>query len=99
MFDFEDDGFFRFAFVVSLIISVLIVTTISLTVVKGNFWYTKNSALEQLKNENPQIEKIVKSERRIWRKSVITVEENGKIKTFLLDTNVLWNYRFKEKTD
>lgn len=99
MFDFKDDGFFHFAFVASVIISVIISIAISMTVIKGNFWYTKSGALEQLKNENPGIEKIVKSKRNIWRRSVFVIKEGEQIKTFLLDTNILWNYKFEEKKD
>lgn len=95
----QEKRFFDFFFAASFIVIAVVMTIFWLTIVMGNFWYTKPGALEQLKNENPGIERIVRSERRIWRKSVFTVKENGQTRTFLLDTNILWNYKFKEKTD
>ena len=60
----------------------------------GNEWYSESDVLRELKADHPKVERIVHTERNIWSYSVITVEEGGQRKTYLLDSNIFQNYRF-----
>jgi prepilin-type N-terminal cleavage/methylation domain-containing protein len=63
---------------------------------KGNYWYSEDSALRELKADHPKVTEIIKSKRNVFRKSIITVKEYGVNHDYCLDTNVLWNYEFSE---
>lgn len=64
-------------------------------VIKGNFWYTNEGVLKELKNEHAGISEIVSTKRRMFRRSLITVKENGVKQDYFLDTNIFWNYTFE----
>jgi len=67
------------------------------TVLAGNFWYTEEGVLRELRLDNPEIEKILSTERLAWSHSVITVADSeGRRRIFTLDTNVLFNYTLQE---
>lgn len=62
------------------------------TIGMGNFWYTQEGVLKELKIDHPHISKIFKTTRNVFDKSVIVVEENGKKITYLLDSDIFFNY-------
>ena len=66
------------------------------TIAKGNFWYTDAGAFRQLQAEHPQVTELVKTERSVFDYSRITVREGDAQKTYLLNTNILFNYSFSE---
>jgi len=69
-----------------------------ITMLRGNCYWSEETALELLKEEHPSVSKILisKSERNIWQYSKIVVLENGKQKTYCLDTNILFDYKILE---
>lgn len=68
----------------------------AVTLCRGNFWFSTNSVLRELKVEHPQVTEVLKTERNVFDKSVITVKENGLNHNYCLDTDILWNYKFSE---
>jgi len=60
----------------------------------GNQWYFEDSILRELQYEHPKVLKIIHAERNIFSYSVIVVDEDGQRRTYLLDSNVLFRYRF-----
>jgi hypothetical protein len=60
----------------------------------GIAWDSDGRVRRALKIYHPEVEQIIHVERHIWRPSVITVEEGGQRKVYLLDSTVLQNYRF-----
>jgi prepilin-type N-terminal cleavage/methylation domain-containing protein len=65
-------------------------------VLKGNFWYSEDKVFQVLKSEHPQITELVSTQRHVFGKSIIKVRENGAVRIYYLDTNVLFNYSFSE---
>lgn len=60
----------------------------------GNFWFTEEKVLRQLKYEHSGVTEIVKTKRGLYDYSVITVRENGAVKTYRLNSNIFFNYTF-----
>jgi hypothetical protein len=81
-------------FVVIFIIAVVIWGGVITVICKGNFWYSEDSVLKQLKNDHPDITEVLRTERHVVSDSIITVRENGIARNYCLDTDVLWNYEF-----
>jgi len=67
-----------------------------ITIIRGNFYWSSNSAFAQLQEENPAASKLLmsKTERNVWKYSKIAVMENGQPKTYCLDTNILFDHKF-----
>ena len=65
-------------------------------IIMGNQWYTEDSVLKELKVEHPNVEHVISTERNLYAKSKILVQEGGERATYLLDSDVLWNYKFEK---
>lgn len=60
---------------------------------KGNYWFSEDSALKAIHFENPNIVSVVKIQRNVFDYSVIYVEDSdGARYIYNLDTNILWNH-------
>jgi len=82
---------------IELIIVVAIVATLVGGVFTGNFWFTKDGVLRELKVDYPNVSHVLKSHRKVFSSSVITVEnEDGSRTEFMLDADILFNYEFEE---
>jgi len=70
------------------------------TVVKGNFYYTESGVLNQLQQENPEagITGIYQADtdRNVWADSVIVVIANGNNIKYCLDSDLFFDYQFRE---
>ena|SRR3989338_6067207 len=81
--------------VVLFIINLLIIVPTALLLLKGNFYYTSDGVLRELQVDRPNVARVLKTERNVISFSKIYVEESGTTKIYLLDTNVMFNYRFR----
>lgn len=64
-------------------------------ILKGNYWFTEESVLKELRIDYPNVSSILKTERNVYSYSKILVEnKDGSRAIFLLDSNVLFNYKF-----
>lgn len=66
------------------------------TICQGNFWYSEDGILKELKIDHPQITEVLKTTRNVFDKSIILVMENGEKTEYCLDTNIMWNYEFSK---
>ncbi len=67
------------------------------TVCQGNFWFQTDSALRELQVSHSSVSKILTTQRNIFDKSVLQVEnKDGSRKEYCLDTSILFNYEFSE---
>jgi len=79
------------------VIGIVVVGFFGIGVVyHGNYWYSNDSVLQELKVDYPETTEVLKTKRNVFAKSVITVRENGVNRDFCLDTNVLQNYKFSD---
>ncbi len=77
------------AFFTALIVGIL-------TLCMGNFWITEDGVLRKIQFRNPQAVQILDVERRVWDYSLVTVKnKDGTQTTYIVDANVLFNYRVK----
>lgn len=67
------------------------------TLIKGNFWYSEDGVLRELRVDYPKVERVLKTTRNVFSDSEIVVAEEGKEKTYYLDSDILWNYQFRQK--
>ncbi|MDD5650680.1 MAG: prepilin-type N-terminal cleavage/methylation domain-containing protein [Candidatus Nanoarchaeia archaeon] len=65
-------------------------------ILKGNFWYSEDKVFQVLKTERPEITELISTQRHVFGKSIIKVRENGAVRIYYLDTNVLFSYSFSE---
>jgi hypothetical protein len=66
------------------------------TLMAGNFWFTEEGVLREIRLSEPAAKTVLTSKRAVWDDSKITVElEDGSRKVFALDTNMLFNYAVK----
>jgi prepilin-type N-terminal cleavage/methylation domain-containing protein len=78
-------------------ISAVVVYGFIITVIcRGNFWFSEEGVLRELKVDHPGVTEILKTERNVHAKSVITVKEDGFNHVYYLDSDMLWNYKFSE---
>lgn len=86
------------AFAIVGILGILIIWFIGVKVIcQGNFWFDKESALQELQVSHPDVSKILMSERNVFDKSVLLVEnKDGSKKEYCLDTSIMFNYDFSE---
>lgn len=82
--------------IVVAMLVILAVLILSSTMLCANYWFTENGVLRELRAKHPNVTRILKVERNVFSYSRIVVEENGVRKEYLLDTNVLFNYEFRE---
>lgn len=80
--------------VVMATVGILVVSVLAISC--GNFWYSDDSVLRELKANHPKVTEVLKAKRNIFAESVITVKEDGVDRDYCLDTNILWNYEFSE---
>ena len=82
--------------IVVAMVTILIVTVYGFlicTVVKGNFWFTEDGVAREIQfGRQGTVVQVVKTERRVFDLSRVVVTENGVMKTYCLDTDVLFNY-------
>jgi prepilin-type N-terminal cleavage/methylation domain-containing protein len=82
---------------VVVIIGVLVIGVLGIGVIgRGNFWYSDDGVLREIKADHPGVIEVLKTKRNVFAKSVITVKENGVNHDYCLDTDVFWNYEFSE---
>ena len=75
-------------FFIWIVVPILLLTM-------GNFWFTDAGVLGALQVDYPASAKILKVERNVVGYSVITAEsKDGTRSVHLLDSNILYNYRF-----
>lgn len=90
----------RFTLIEGVIAVFIIVAIVSVglvgAVICGNYWYTQSGVLQVLKADHPNVTEIMKTERHVFGKSIITVKENGETRVYKLNTNILWNYKLTE---
>tara|TARA_B100000315_G_C14483779_1_gene544199 strand:+ start:90 stop:413 length:324 start_codon:yes stop_codon:yes gene_type:complete len=99
----QEGGFTLTELIITFCIIALIGATVVVgfygTLCKGNFWYQNQSVERELKVNNPSV-KVLRSERNIWAYSKIYitdgVEEGSKQRVLCLDTDILWNYEFRQ---
>jgi hypothetical protein len=60
----------------------------------GNYWYTESGVLRELRIDHPNVTEIVKTTRNVFADSVITVNEDGAVHNYCLNSNILFNYEF-----
>ena len=66
----------------------------------ANFWFSEHTVLRELQADHPEVARILKVDRNISARSVITVENHdGSRSDFLLDTNILQDYTFERRQD
>jgi prepilin-type N-terminal cleavage/methylation domain-containing protein len=82
--------------ILAIVIGILFWFVIIGVAVKGNMYFTEEGVLRELKVEHPGIEKVVKTERNIMDFSKLMVLEKGENKTYCLDSDILFNYKFSE---
>lgn len=63
----------------------------------GNYWFRQEGVLKKIQVEHPNATKVIDSTINILDDSEIVVMQDGKPKTYYLDTNIFWNYKIQEK--
>ncbi|HPW34460.1 MAG TPA: prepilin-type N-terminal cleavage/methylation domain-containing protein [Candidatus Paceibacterota bacterium] len=86
-----------------VVVMVAIVFVALPTVFMGNFWYTEEGVLRELKNGGMVTGNaiIIRTERNIWKSSQIEISDSfgnsygsyNCVAIFDLDTNILFNYK------
>jgi hypothetical protein len=81
-------------FMVGVILAIVIMWGLVIsTVFKGNFWFSEDSVLRELRVDRTEAVRVLKTERNVYSDSVITVEnKDGSRADYCLDSDVLWNY-------
>jgi prepilin-type N-terminal cleavage/methylation domain-containing protein len=94
----QNDGFTLIELLVVIAITgILIGGIIGIGVIGcGNFWYSEDSILRELRADHQNITELLKTKRNIFAKSVIVVKENGVNHDYCLDSDVFWDYEFSE---
>jgi len=84
--------------IVIIVVAIIVVFAILFIngILKGNQWYTEDGVLKSIQFEHPEVTEILKTERNIFDKSVIYVKEGGINRVYLLDSNILFNYKIEE---
>jgi competence protein ComGC len=94
----KKQGFALIELLIVLLILILAFGFIILSLAKANIYYTEADVLKKLQVENPSIEKIVDSTRNcVAYSEILVVDKQGNKTTYLLDTNILFNYKLKPK--
>ncbi len=80
------------------VIASLVVIVFWVSLGMANFYFVEDVVLREIKAINPKVEKILITQRGVFSRSRIVVEEsNGVQTTYLLDSNILFNYSFERK--
>ena len=85
--------------IVSAVTGVIAVVVIACcTLCAGNFWFTEDGVRQALaaeyKADGIPVRKI---ERHVFGYSVIWLGEDRRVSSVQLDTNILFNYRFRDR--
>jgi prepilin-type N-terminal cleavage/methylation domain-containing protein len=84
--------------VIAILVMLVVLVVLPLIIVRANFYYSEPEVLRKIQVENPSIEKIVDSTRNcIAYSEIVVADKEGNKTTYLLDTNVLLNYKLKIK--
>ena len=87
------------AFIVVVVIAVIMFGIIG-GVCRGNFWVGEESALKAVQRVDPAIIEVVALERHVWAYSKVFVrDQDGKVRKFAIDANILQNRRAMALTD
>ena len=87
------------AFVVFAVIAVIMFGIIG-GVCRGNFWVGEESALKAVQRVDPAMMEVVILERHVWAYSEVSVrDQDGNVRQFAIDANVLQNRRAMSLTD
>jgi uncharacterized protein YbaR (Trm112 family) len=82
---------------VIVIVFCVMVPTIISSIFMNNLYYTPNGVLEKIRFKIPEITRVA-IDRNYFSYSEITAQDiHGNERTFLLDTNVLFDYKIHEK--
>lgn len=98
----KKNGFTLVELLVVVIIIAVIIGGIGFGVIGvgicGNMYYSKEGVLDAIRVEDPQVEKILSSKRHVFASSEILVEKkDGTRVSYLLDSNLLFNYELEKK--
>jgi len=90
---------FTFVDLIGLMAIVIVVAVIVFAVclfTMMNCWYTEAGVMQRLKANDTSVVELLNAQRNIFSKSVITVKmTDGSRRSYLLDTDILFNYNFK----
>ena len=79
-----------------VVIFILVVVLGVGGVLKGNYWFTEGGVLRELQLDYPDVSEILKTNRNVLARSVITIENaDGSRSEYLLDANILFDYGFE----
>lgn len=84
-----------FAAIIAVLAIVVCYYLLFIPILCGNFYFTEDGVLRELKVDHPQATEILKVKRNVLNNSIITVKESGERKSYGLDTNILFNYKFE----
>ncbi|MFA5188904.1 MAG: prepilin-type N-terminal cleavage/methylation domain-containing protein [Patescibacteria group bacterium] len=96
----NEKGYTSIELLIAIVILAIMASILigGITIIRANCFWTSNKVFVQLQKEHPAASEllITKSERHVWDYSKIAVVENGKIKTYCLDTNIFSDYEILE---
>lgn len=83
-----------------VVFTMLVVWGVIITaLIKANFWFAEPGVLKELRLQHPSIDSVMKVERNMFSRSVVTVHwAEGRTSDFFLDSDILFNYELKEKS-
>jgi len=74
---------------------IIILTGIMMIVSMGNFWFTEEGVLRELRADHSEIKELVETHRNVFSYSVITVKnDDNSISIYRLNTDIFFNYSF-----
>jgi hypothetical protein len=81
-------------------VMAIIALILLISFARGNFWFTPSGVLAKVQLQDPNVEKIVDTERNLYHCSKFIVRnKEGKDSTYYLDTNILFSYRVFKKNN
>ncbi|MDP2655812.1 MAG: type II secretion system protein [bacterium] len=66
------------------------------TLCMGNQWFTEDGVLRKIQVNHPSASQVVDVSRKVFRHSVITVNEAGQKKQYCLDSDIMFDYEVTE---
>lgn len=77
-------------------VTILLFAGVYGTLMTGNFWFTEEGVLKEIRLNEPAAKTVLTSKRAVWDDSEVTVElEDGSRKVFRFGSNMLFNYEIK----